>query len=62
MKTAVVSREPTTVPCLLPGHRSWRLVWNDEFDGKSLDRSKWAVRTHMMGLRHPGMCGEEALE
>lgn len=62
MKAAVVSREPTTAPSLLPGHRSWRLVWNDEFDGKSLDRSKWAVRTHMMGLRHPGMCGEEALE
>ncbi|MBO4303591.1 MAG: glycoside hydrolase family 16 protein [Lentisphaeria bacterium] len=32
----------------------WRLVWNDEFDGTELDRSKWDYRLSMMGQRFPG--------
>lgn len=27
----------------------WRLVWNDEFDGTELDRTKWDYRMSMMG-------------
>ena len=39
-------------PSLLPDG-GWKLVWSDEFDGTSLDRTKWDFRLSMMGLRHP---------
>ncbi|MBQ8648576.1 MAG: glycoside hydrolase family 16 protein [Clostridia bacterium] len=29
----------------------WKLIWNDEFDGKTLDETKWANRAYMMGKR-----------
>ncbi len=32
---------------------NWKLVWNDEFDGTELDRTKWDYRLSMMGKRHP---------
>jgi len=32
--------EPTATP--LAAQPEWKLVWNDEFDGDSLDRSRWA--------------------
>lgn len=35
---------------LLPAGE-WRLVWNDEFDGTELDRSKWDFRLHFWGRR-----------
>ena len=38
-------------PSLLPAGRAFKLVWNDEFDGKSLDRTKWSFRTHFWGNR-----------
>ena len=38
---------------LLPDGK-WELVWNDEFDGSELDRSKWDYRLNMMGKRFPG--------
>ena len=28
------------VKSLLPAHKKWRLVWNDEFDGNTLDARK----------------------
>lgn len=37
-------------PSLLPDGE-WKLIWNDEFDGKELDQTKWSFRTHMMGRR-----------
>ena len=39
-------------PSLLP-EGNWTLVWNDEFDGTELDRTKWDYRLSMMGKRHP---------
>ena len=39
-------------PSLLPDGYRWKLVWNDEFDGTELDRSKWDYRLCMMGKRH----------
>ena len=39
-------------PSLLPDG-NWKLVWNDEFDGTELDRSKWDFRLSMMNKRHP---------
>ena len=32
---------------------NWEMVWNDEFEGDRLDRSKWDYRLHMMGHRWP---------
>lgn len=26
-----------------PPNRTWKLIWHDEFDGKALDESKWAM-------------------
>ena len=39
-------------PSLLP-EGNWKLVWADEFDGDTLDTSKWDYRLSMMGKRHP---------
>jgi beta-glucanase (GH16 family) len=40
-------------PSFLPAGLDFQLVWNDEFDGLELDRSKWDFRLSMMGRRHP---------
>ncbi len=37
-------------PSLLP-EGDWKLVWNDEFDGTELDRSKWDFRLNFWGRR-----------
>ena len=39
-------------PSLLP-KGDWELVWSDEFDGDTLDTTKWDYRLSMMGKRHP---------
>lgn len=39
-------------PSLLP-EGNWKLVWNDEFDGTELDRTKWDFRLSMMNKMHP---------
>jgi beta-glucanase (GH16 family) len=36
----------------LPAGKKWKLVWNDEFDGTQLDRTKWGFRLHIMQTRH----------
>lgn len=28
-----------------PGNSGWKLIWKDEFNGKSLDKSKWNILT-----------------
>jgi len=38
---------------LLPEGKHFKLVWADEFDGDTLDESKWAYRTSMMQKVHP---------
>ena len=40
-------------PSLLPDGFDFELVWSDEFDGNTLDTSKWDYRLCMMGKRHP---------
>ena len=37
---------------LLPQGKQWRLVWSDEFNGKSLDTTKWGFRLHIMQTRY----------
>lgn len=44
--TATSSAAPTATPVVTPPihDNSWELVWNDEFDGPSIDQSKWNVQ------------------
>ena len=37
----------------LPPEKKWRLVWNDEFDGDSLDDAKWNYRLNFWGYPSP---------
>jgi len=45
---------------LLPENKSWKLIWNDEFDGKVLDDTKWMYRRGIMQKMHPGLCFDGA--
>ena len=36
---------------LLPEGKKWKLVWSDEFDGDTLDESKWNFRLNYWGQR-----------
>ena len=38
-------------PSLLPDGHEFKLVWSDEFNGDSLDTSKWGYRTNFWGRR-----------
>lgn len=40
-------------PSLLPDGYDFDLVWSDEFDGDTLDMTKWDYRLCMMGVRFP---------
>ncbi len=40
-------------PSILPDGKQFKLVWQDEFDGEELDRSKWDYRLSMMGQVYP---------
>lgn len=49
---------PGHEPSFLPDGKDFTLVWSDEFDGDTLDRSKWDYRTSMMGKEHPAWVGK----
>ena len=49
--TVSVQSVKDRAPSLLPAGRNFKLVWNDEFDGTSLDTSKWSYRTNFWGRR-----------
>ena len=40
---------------------NWKLVWNDEFDGTELDRTKWDFRLHLLQCRHKTFTDEGAV-
>ncbi|HAZ03396.1 MAG: hypothetical protein A2W90_00055 [Bacteroidetes bacterium GWF2_42_66] len=44
----------------LPSNKKWRLVWNDEFDGNTLDTTKWSYRLNFWGKRHETLTEEGA--
>lgn len=35
---------------LLPKDKKWKLIWSDEFDGDTLDESKWSYRLDFFGM------------
>lgn len=43
---------PNEFKSQLPVGKTWKLVWNDEFNGNSLDTTKWGFRLHIMQTRH----------
>ena len=45
---------------LLPAGKTWKLVWNDEFDGAKLDDTKWNYRLHYWGFKEFFAVNEEA--
>ena len=47
-KYEIVGHEPS----LLPEDKEWKLVWSDEFDGDTLDESKWNYRLNFWGERY----------
>lgn len=40
-------------PSYLPKGKKWKLVWHDEFDGDTLDETKWGFREYFWGKRSP---------
>jgi len=46
---------------LLPENKKWKLVWHDEFDGDTLDETKWSYRLHLMHHRHNTFTNEGAV-
>lgn len=56
-RAPVVEAEVETVAgkhaSLLPKGVDWKLVWNDEFDQKEIDRSKWLCRESFWGYDFP---------
>ena len=36
----------------LPAGKKWKMVWNDEFDGVTLDTTKWGYRLYYWQTRH----------
>ena len=50
---------PGEAPSLLPEGREFRLVWHDEFDGTTLDESKWSYRTNFWGRRFEAFAAPE---
>ena len=36
----------------VPNGKTWKLVWNDEFDGDKLDESKWDVPDNRRRVLH----------
>ncbi len=45
----------------LPAGKHWKLVWHDEFDGDTLDMSKWSFRHHLFHKEYPAYT-EEGVE
>ncbi len=40
-------------PSLLPPNKKWKLVWNDEFNGNEIDKTKWMCRESFWGQNFP---------
>lgn len=56
--TVVVADQPASDLPVTPPGKAFRLVWNDEFNGESLDKTKWDVPTNR---RRDGWWSEQAV-
>jgi len=54
----IVAAEPVPLPPA-PAGQTWKLVWNDEFEGDKLDTTKWTPRPD--GKRKGGWWSEKAV-
>ena len=52
---ASVASVPGKAASLLPPEKKWKLVWNDEFDGKEVDKTKWMCRECFWGYDMPAL-------
>ena len=43
---------------ILPKEKKWKLVWHDEFDGDTLDETKWSYRRHLWHRESPTFTDE----
>jgi len=64
-ESAKVDKDPVSekiVPehSMLPAGYNWKLVWSDEFEGTTLDTSKWSYRLHLLQTRHNTWTNEGA--
>ena len=50
VETRPLKDEP---PSFLPAGKKWKLVWNDEFNGKEIDKTKWMCRESFWGSDFP---------
>ena len=57
--TAEASPVPGHAASNLPAGKKFKLVWHDEFDGDSLDTSKWCYRTNFWGRPAQWYAGPE---
>lgn len=55
-KFEIENHEPSILP-----DGDWELAWADEFDGETLDKTKWNFRHHMFHKEHPCWIEEEGL-
>lgn len=62
MTTKLVETVKDRAPSYLPEGKKLKLIWNDEFDGDKLDKSKWGFRLFFWGTRHPAWVGDEGVE
>lgn len=45
-------------PSFLPKGKKWKLAWSDEFDGDTLDETKWMYRMNFWGKPFPAFCNK----
>jgi len=54
-----VAQEPQDTLPLAPDGKTWRMVWNDEFEGAKVDQTKWIYRQE--GRRRDGWWSRSAI-
>lgn len=57
-ETKVSLTTDQNVECNLPTNKKWELVWHDEFDGNTLDTTKWNFRLNYWGYKSPTFTDE----
>ena len=56
-KFEIKNHEPSYLP-----DGDWKLAWSDEFDGDTLDKTKWDFRLHLFHKKHEAWIEDEGIE